>query len=107
VENTFRDTGSLKKTHELLKDLNKVMRGAQQILYDRMFPNGLVPGQAYSARKEEFGRKGIDLANSQGERSTSGSLTKRNRPSLNYKPLIVADETEVRLFPAFQDACLV
>jgi len=36
VENTFRDTGSLEKTHELLQDLNKVMRGAQQVLYDRM-----------------------------------------------------------------------
>jgi len=66
--------------------------GVEDVEEDQI-PNGLVPGQAYSARKEEFGRKGVDLANSQGERS-SGSLTKRNRPSLNHKPLIVADETE-------------
>ena len=64
--------------------------GVEDVEEDQI-PNGLVPGQAYSARKEEFGRKGLDLANSQGERS-SGSLTKRNRPSLNYKPLIVADD---------------
>ena len=36
VENTFRDTGLLEETHELLQDLNKVMTGAQQVLYDRM-----------------------------------------------------------------------